>query len=117
MHSITINGKMDSSTISNIFSETLGNVEYQKSYGNPNSEALVLTGSEYFLRTNDTIGFCLFSYYDGNTTKIDYGRVGGGSGLFNIRLGAGNKLENKILEKIKAEASSSGLLISEEDDQ
>jgi len=73
---------------------------------------VAIAGSKYYLRTDDTIGFILVSFYDGYLQKIDFGCVGGGSGLFNIRPGAGDKDEGRILEEIKRAAQSIGAIVS-----
>lgn len=101
--------------IAEIFGSAVGEINYEKHYVNSSSEAAVLTGTKYFLRTNDTIGFCLFSYYDGSHTRIDFGRIGGGSGLLNLRMGAGNKIETSIMDGIRQYAESSGMSLSESD--
>jgi len=87
-------------------------VEYSKIERSGNVEMVAIAGSKYYLRTNDTIGFILVSFYDGYSQKIDFGRVGGGSGLLNIRLGAGDKDEERILEEIKKAAQSIGAIVS-----
>lgn len=115
MKGIEVRGKLGKGQIADIFNSAVGNVDYEKVYGDGTTEVIVLTGSRYFLRSNDTIGFCLFSYYNGSSTKIDFGRIGGGSGLLNIRMGAGNKVENSMLEAFKGVADSSGMTLTSSD--
>lgn len=108
MYSVEISGKVDRVNIVETFSNAIGEVEYQKSYGNGATEATMLTGTKFFLRTSDNIGFCLFAYYDGISTKIDFGRIGGGSGLINMRWGAGDKVEEEIVKSLRSFAESQG---------
>ncbi len=113
MINLTVGGRLDRQDIAKVFAEVLGRVDYQRSYGEGSQEVMLLTGSEYFLRTSDTIGFCLMSYYDGRETRIDFGRIGGGSGLLNIRWGAGDKVEGRIMAELKRLAEDSGFLVND----
>lgn len=113
MLNLMIGGRLERQDIQNIFTDIIGGMDYKASYGEAPQEVMLLTGSEFFFRSNDTIGFCLMSYYDGRETIIDFGRIGGGSGLLNIRWGAGNKVEGKIMEGLKELADKSGFLITD----
>ncbi|MCW6170971.1 MAG: hypothetical protein LVQ96_07345 [Thermoplasmatales archaeon] len=72
-----------------------------------------MTGLSYFLRSNGTIGFILLSFYNGSEQRIDFGRVGGGSDLVNIRWGAGNKIKESVLQDIKQAAENIGANVTE----
>jgi hypothetical protein len=113
MISVTVSGRIDHSVLENIFRSNVQNVSYTKFNKSGNVELLSVAGSSYFLRTNDTIGFILLSLYDGSEQQIDFGRIGGGTGVFNIRLGAGDKIEQEILFEIKQAAENAGLNILE----
>ena len=110
--SVTVLAKIGAEQLADIFSRNVGNVVYSKSHVFGNIETLNMAGTSFFLRTNDTIGFALFSFYNGSEQEIDYGRIGGGSGLLNIRWGAGNKVEEKILQGIKEAAENMGATVS-----
>ena len=112
MMSVTVSTKIDAEQLADIFSRNVGNVVYSKSHVSGNIETLNMAGTSFFLRTNDTIGFALFSFYSGSEQEIDYRRIGGGSGLLNIRWGAGNKVEEKILQGIKEAAENMGATVS-----
>lgn len=111
MKSMEIRGKLDQDSVATIFSTEISDNEFQRSYKTQNIEIMVITGSRYFLRTSDMVGFCLFYVYDGISTRLDFGRVGGGSGLLGIRLGAGDKAEESMCDKIKQLAESEGLVV------
>ncbi|MCL4356639.1 MAG: hypothetical protein M1460_02075 [Candidatus Thermoplasmatota archaeon] len=113
MKYIEISGKIDAETLQRIFSKAIGDVSFVKSFKSDNSESLMMCGAKFFFRTNDTIGFVFHTFYDGRSMKIDFGRVGGGSGLMNIKWGAGNKIENEIASAIIQTAESTGLTASE----
>lgn len=113
MISVTVSGRIDNNILKNIFESNVQDVTYVRFNKAGNVEAFSIAGTNYFLRTNDTIGFALFSFYDGSDQRIDFGRIGGGSGLLNIRLGAGNKIEDKILRGIKESAEDAGVSVSE----
>lgn len=115
MRSISVGGKLDIEEIENVFRSQIGEIEYSKSYKSQGVEVSIITGTRFFLRTDDYVGFCLLRYYDGTGTKMDLGRVGGGSGLLGVRLGAGNKVEEKILNEIRSLAESQGYLVSDDD--
>lgn len=112
MMSVTVSTKIGAEHLADIFSRNVGNVVYSKSHVSGNIETLNMAGTSFFLRTNDTIGFALFSFYNGSEQEIDFGRIGGGSGLLNIRWGAGNKVEEKILQGIKEAAENMGATVS-----
>lgn len=57
MKGIEVRGKLGKGQIADIFNSAVGNVDYEKVYGDGTTEVIVLTGSRYFLRSNDTIGF------------------------------------------------------------
>ncbi len=54
---------------------------------------MIVTGSRYMFRTGDYVGFIMKSHYDGQYQIIDFGRVGGGKGIMNLRFGAGSTWE------------------------
>ncbi len=110
--SVTVSGKIEHGDLENIFSRNVQEVSFTKFYKSGNVEALNMAGSTFFFRSNDTIGFIFLSFYDGSEQKIDFGRVGGGSGILNIRWGAGNKLEENILQEIKQAADGAGVTVT-----
>ncbi|MCL4343041.1 MAG: hypothetical protein M1267_04225 [Candidatus Thermoplasmatota archaeon] len=112
MISITVSKRIDPEDLSRAFSNCVQNVVHSKTYKSGNVEVLNMAGTVYFFRSNDTIGFVLASFYNGYDQKIDFGRVGGGSGIFNIRMGAGDKVEERILEGIKQVADNIGATVS-----
>ncbi len=106
-------GKIETERIEQLFSDTLGEVEFRMHHSGDNSSVTFMSGTKYFLRTNDYIGFSLMIFYDGAKSVIDFGRTGGGSGILGIRMGAGNKLEERFLESLSAFARENGYSISE----
>lgn len=101
MISLSFPGKIDSSQVYDLFTEVIGEVEYSNTYTAEVVRMDIFSGSKFFFRTSDRIGFFLTLFYDGTYTKVDGGRVGGGSGLFNIRMGAGDQLESKLTEGLE----------------
>ena len=112
MISITVSKRVDPEDLSRTFSNNVESVEHSKFYKSGNVEVLNMAGTVFFFRTRDTIGFILVSFYNGYEQKIDFGRVGGGAGIFNIRLGAGNSVEERILDGIKQVAENIGATVS-----
>ena len=112
MKYIEVSGKIDAETLQRIFSNAIGDVSFVKGFRSDSSESIMMCGSKFFFRTNDTIGFVFHTFYDGKSTKIDFGRIGGGSGLMNIKWGAGNKIEDEIASAIRQHAESNGLTMS-----
>ncbi len=113
MKSLEVTRKIEAEELQRIFGEVIGNMTFAKVYRSGETESTIMGGSKYFLRTNDTIGFVFSSFYDGRSLKLDFGRLGGGSGLFNIRLGAGNKLEQQLVDLIRQSAESTGAQVTE----
>ncbi len=113
MKYIEVSGKIDAETLQKIFSNAIGDVSFVKGFRSDSSESLMMCGTKFFFRTNDTIGFVFHTFYDGKSTKIDFGRIGGGSGLLNIKWGAGNKVEDEIAYTIKHAAESAGMTATE----
>ena len=112
MMSVTLSTKIDAEQLSDIFSRNVEKVVYSQNYVSGNIEVLNMAGTIFFLRTKDTIGFVLLSFYNGSEQKIDFGRIGGGSGLLNLRWGAGDKVEEKILRAIKEAAENMGAIVT-----
>jgi hypothetical protein len=112
MLSVTLSRRINADELISIFSRNVQALVYSKTHVSGNVEVLNLAGTAFFLRTTDTIGFVLFSFYNGAEQKIDFGRIGGGSGLLNIRWGAGNKVEEKILREIRQAAENIGAMVS-----
>lgn len=96
MESVEIPGKLEADDLLKVFYKATQKVEYKNKHIGPDSEVVIITGAKFFFRTSDYVGLALISYYDGTSTKIDYGIVGGGSGIMNIHLGAGNDAVNDI---------------------
>ncbi len=113
MMSLTVSTKLNDQEIAGVFQNAVGKIEFSKRYSNGQTELLILTGSKFFFRTKDTIGFFLSAFYDGRETKVDFGRIGGGSGLLNIRWGAGNKVEENIKFGIQKLAENAGALLND----
>ena len=113
MMSLTVSTKLNGQEIAGVFQDAVGSVNFSKVYSNGQSELFIATGSKFFFRSNDTIGFFLSAFYDGRETKFDFGRVGGGSGLLNIRWGAGNKVEENIKAGIQKLAENAGALVND----
>jgi hypothetical protein len=113
MMSLTVSTKLNGQEIAGVFQDAVGSVNFSKVYSNGQSELFIATGSKFFFRSNDTIGFFLSAFYDGRETKVDFGRVGGGSGLLNIRWGAGNKVEENIKAGIQKLAENAGALVND----
>ncbi len=112
MLSVTLSKRINADELISIFSRNVQALVYSKTHVSGNVEVLNLAGTAFFLRTTDTIGFVLFSFYNGAEQKIDFGRIGGGSGLLNIRWGAGNKVKEKILREIRQAAENIGAMVS-----
>ncbi len=115
MKSISVSQKIEDEELSNIFAQNIGSVSYSRGNRSGNVDSIFLCGTKFFLRTNDTIGFVLYSFYNGQDQKIVFGRIGGGSGLLNIRMGAGNKVEESILSSIQQAAERIGAIVSSDE--
>ncbi len=105
MITLTFPGKIDSGEVIDLFTRVVGNVEYSSTHTSGQCRIDIVAGSKYFFRTNDVIGLFLTLFYDGVNTKVDGGRIGGGSGLLRIRFGAGNKLEEELTNGLDEIAS------------
>lgn len=112
MKSVTVRGKLDSDEITKLFTSLMDQEAHKIQRSGDGSDLTILTGSRYFLRTRDNVGFCMVRYYDGISTSIDFGRVGGGSGILGIRFGAGDKLEEDLMEKIRIMVESQGMTLT-----
>ncbi len=88
MESVEIPGRLEPDRLLEVFYSATHNVDYKNKHSGPNSEVVVITGSKFFLRYRISVGFALFSYYDGTTTKIDYGIVGLGPNRLSLGFGA-----------------------------
>ena len=117
MMSLTVSTKLNGQEIAGVFQNAVGSIDFSKIYSNGQTELFIATGSKFFFRSNDTIGFFLSAFYDGKETKVDFGRVGGGSGIFNIRWGAGNKVEENIKIGIAKLAENAGALLNDGNSQ
>ena len=113
MMSLTVSTKLNGQEIAGVFQNAVGSIDFSKIYSGGQSELFIATGSKFFFRSNDTIGFFLSAFYDGRETKVDFGRVGGGSGHLNIRWGAGNKVEENIKVGIQKLAENAGALFND----
>lgn len=96
MITLTFPRKIDFDQVIDLFTQVVGNVEYSNTHTSGQCRIDIVAGSKYFFRTNDVIGLFLTLFYDGVNTKVDGGRIGGGSGLLRIRWGAGNRLEEEL---------------------
>ena len=76
MESVIIPGKIEADNLLEVFYNATGKVDYKNKHTGQNSEAVILTASKFFIRYRLYIGYSLFSFFDGNDTKIDYGIVG-----------------------------------------
>jgi hypothetical protein len=104
MKSLKLSGKIEHKRLREIFSQNIDENEYYREYIFSNNETMIVTGSRYMFRTGDYVGFIMISHYDGQYQIIDFGRVGGGRGIMNLRWGAGNTWEKNMMDKLKEEA-------------
>lgn len=86
-------------------------IELQENGNGGGFELPLLTGSVYLGLSTVSTGFCLMSYYNGNSTRISFGRVGGDSFLLKK---FANKVEERLNVNIRELASTQALPISEE---
>ena len=108
MKSLKLSGKIEHKRLREIFTENVDENECYREYIFLSNETMIATGSRYMFRTGDYVGFIMISHYDGQYQIIDFGRVGGGKGIMNLRLGAGNTWEKNMMDKLKEEAQKSG---------
>lgn len=113
---MSISGRIDPDTLSRIFGEefTKG-MEFREIYTSPTAESIFVTGSAFLALSNVTTGFCLMSFYDGTTTKVNFGRVGSDGFIkrFNFLIGPADNIENNLAQKIREQAQNLGLSINE----
>ena len=112
--SLKVSTRLNAQEIEEVFQTAVGSIDFSKSYSTGQSELFVVAGAKFFFRTSDYIGFFLSAFYDGKETKVDFGRIGGGTGLFNIRWGAGDRVEEAIRQGIASMCENSGALLSDE---
>lgn len=96
MESVLIPGKVEADKLLEMFYKATGRVDYKNMHSGSGSEVVIITCDRFFLRTRGYVGFVLFSYYDGTSTKIDYGIAGAGSSGMLGRGGAGNAIFDDI---------------------
>ncbi|MCL4350934.1 MAG: hypothetical protein M1414_05745 [Candidatus Thermoplasmatota archaeon] len=108
MKHLKVHGKVSRDFLNEIFSENVGKIDFSRQYDAGNVTSITIAGQKYFFRTKDYIGFIMSSFYDGSVSMVSFGRIGGGSGLFNITWGAGNKVEDKVVEQLRNRVISDG---------
>lgn len=111
--SLTVSTRLNAKDIAEVFQNVVDQMNFTRRYSTGQTELFIAIGSKYFFRSNGTIGFFLSAFYDGGETKIDFGRVGGGSGIFNIISSAVNNVEEEIRLGIAKIAQNSGALLND----
>lgn len=110
MESVLIHDKLEPDRLLEVFANATRKVDYKNKHSGQNSEVVIITGSKFFLRYRQYIGFTLISYFDGENTKVDYGVVGFGSGtsFFNYNAAGATDVVNEISRGLGELVESSG---------
>ena len=114
MRTLTISGKIGIPKLKEIFNAIVDEIEFEKEYKSAEKSINLLAGSKFMFRTGDNVGVVLLIETNENFQRIEVISLGGGKGIFNLKFGAGESIENSILRNIETVANKMSLRFEEE---
>lgn len=109
MQSYKVSGTIAPEELKNLVEEVSSQVENFVSYPFDGTVITVIGAGKYYMRTNDTVGFYMFSVSKNSEQRIDFSSAGGGSGLLNLNLGSKKKYEEEIASALDNLVQGRGL--------
>ena len=113
MKSVSLNPPLPNDALRQVFEHVLDEVQGMISYTIGSASVFIILGNRFFFRSDDYLGAALVAVTDKSGQRIDLGAAGKGQGLLGLTWGAGDKIENELLDSIKTMASHNSSIVKD----